>query len=1318
MKAIIFSIFISLSFMTWGQGLDGVVVEKFYLTNAADQANALSNNAVTTLEVGTTTYRVYIDMAAGYKFSQLYGNADHNLVVSTTTNFYNDPNYGVAVNPATVSVNNIRKHTAMIDSWFTTGGAAATKTGVIKTEDTDGALVNLQGVLANNPGGCYGLPITGVGAQDGLVPSNATTYIVPNTLGLGTALNVLDQTPGNSIVISNGSIAALGGVVGPTAANRVLVAQFTTKGDLSFQFNVQLVNIATGAAENYVASNPSAGELTHPTLTFSPNTPPVVSITNPTNNSSVPVGDVLLIQANATDAVGSINSVEFFVDGVSVFLDTQAPYTYSYIPTAGAHNVYAVAVDSDCVSTTSSTVNFNAISNLSPTISISGPSTAIAGTNVTYTAVPNDTDGTIQQVEFFLNNQSIFIDQTAPYEVTFEAELGSNQLIRAEATDNLGAVGNSNVVSLNVVANTPPQVSIVDPMDNSLFIAPAQLTFSASANDVDGQVSEVTFYLNDEIIGTDNNLPYSISWTSVPGEYTLYAMATDNLGAITTSSSISFVVADPNALPYEVSNITVDCNSEVICLPISTSALYSVNDVIGFDLDVAFDASKLEPTGVFNISSDLIDPTNAEVIVQNVETGLISFSIVLNGSAPAGTSFTGGGSIGCVEFVRSAGFSPIDETTVDVLFLQESYASGVEAQGVNSGMITSEINTNYEGNVSFWFDGSPLSYDAANPNDYLATTIEGVQEGIPSGVITNTDLNGDFNFDLNQGNEVLISRDILGSTAVQPIVNGADIVLAKTIVADGGLVPSVFELLAMDVNLDGVISAGDISQMQQRATGAISEYQQAWNYNAGVSNGELSKDWIFVSTEMLQNDPAYTISATFPNDDNIGYSKNRVPAVPFNLPINVINFSNDGSTCPLIGDGSYIAIMLGDVDGSYSNYDADGELRGSKISSDINAEDIVLFDLQNSTISQENGNVLIDIPVTLNTNETALNALDFWMSYDESVLEFVEVSSSQMEMDAFANYNESNSVLRVTSSKDLNSLYFDTNSNISVLRFKVLNPCLEVTPDLFTATSTLLNGLPAGYDYSVRDYVVFTEITTEEIICENGAESFSTIAVVEGQNVVAYNWDLNGEEIAFGDNVSFEIGVSGLNTVSVEAFTEFGCVIVFSEEIFVNASPSAGFTIQSETGSLEVSLTNESTIEDNSILSYNWNFGDGNTSNLEDPTNVYGDYGIYEVTLLVTSENGCTSEVTQGLELITTVENVSATFTNVYPNPFNGELSVITNLDADIYVIDMLGKRVSITKTVKPNTTTVFDLSYLASGMYNLVVASENSIMTYKIVCK
>ncbi len=1318
MRTILISILSLIGSVAFGQGLEGVVVEKFYLTDAADQANALSNGAVTTLEVGTTAYRVYIDMAAGYKFSQLFGNAAHNLTVSTTTNFYNDPNYGVAVNPATVSVNNIRKHTAMIDSWFTTGGAAATKAGVMKPEDTDGALVNLQGVLANNPGGCYGLPITGTGAQDGLVPSNSTTYISPNTLGLGTALDVLDQTPGNSIVIANGSIAALGGVVGPTSSNRVLVAQFTTNGDLSFQFNLQLVNIATGAAENYVASDPGSGELTHPTLTFSPNVPPVVAITNPANNSSVQVGSALLIQANSTDAVGTITSVEFFIDGVSVFVDSQSPYAYSYIPTAGAHNVYAIATDSDCVSTTSGTVNFNAVSNALPTISIAGPTSAIAGTDVTYTAIANDADGTVQQVEFFLNNQSIFIDNTAPYEVTFEAVLGSNQAIRAEVTDNIGSVGNSNVINLSVVANVPPQVSIVDPMNGSLFIAPIELTFSASANDVDGSITSIEFYLNNELLGTVENMPYSLGWTSIPGEYTIYAVATDNLGGMTTSDAISFVVADPNALPYDVNNLTVDCNAEVVCLPISTSALYSADGVIGYDIEVAFDASKLEPTGVFNIASDLIDPTNAEVIIQSVESGLISFSIVLSGNAPIGTAFEGTGEIGCLEFIKLSEFLPMDETTIDVLFLQESYTSGVEIKGVNSGTITSEINSNYQGGISFWYDGSPLSYDVSNPNLYLETTIEGVQDGVLSGSISNTDLNGNFDFNLYDGNEILISRDILATTAVQPIVNGADIVIAKTLLADGGFVPSVFELLAMDVNLDGVISAGDISQMQQRATGAISEYQQAWNYEGGVSNGELSKDWIFVSLDMLENDPAYAISSTFPNDDNVGYSKNRVPAVPFNLPLDVINFSNDGTTCPIIGDGNYFAIMLGDVDGSYSNYDADGELRGSKISNDINAEDIVLFDLQNASIVQELGEVMMDIPVVLSTNEIALNALDFWMSYDVSALEFVGIVSSQMDMDVFANYDESSNTLRVTSSKNLNNLYFDSNSNIVVLRFKVVNPCLEITPEIFSATSTLLNGIPAGYNYSTREYVVLGEITTDEIICQNSSESFSTTAIVEGQNVVAYNWNVNGEEIGFGENISFEIVSSGANTLLVEAITEFGCVYEFSQDITVSPAPTADFVIQSEAGTLEVTLSNESTIEDNTALSYEWNFGDGNTSNLESPSNIYTDFGMYEITLVVTSINGCTSEVSEELQLITSIEHVSTTFTQVYPNPFESEIAVITNLDATIYVVDMLGKRVSLVKNVKPSSTEIIDLSHLASGVYHLVLSTENSMMTYKIVCK
>jgi hypothetical protein len=249
------------------QGLQGIVVERYYQANAADVSDATAEGAIVPLTTSSVTYRVYVDMAAGYKFSQIYGSPTHTMTVSSTANFYNDPNWGVSLDPGTVTTNNIRKNTGMIDSWFTTGGTAVGKVGVRKTDDTDGSLGNAQSILANNPGACFGSPINGSGAKDGMINAVANSYLEPNSLGLGSALDVLDQTAGNTITITDGAIAALGGVVGATADNLVLIGQFTTTGSLSFALNVQLINIATGTAENYVASNPVGGELTSTSLT-------------------------------------------------------------------------------------------------------------------------------------------------------------------------------------------------------------------------------------------------------------------------------------------------------------------------------------------------------------------------------------------------------------------------------------------------------------------------------------------------------------------------------------------------------------------------------------------------------------------------------------------------------------------------------------------------------------------------------------------------------------------------------------------------------------------------------------------------------------------------------------------------------------------------------------------------------------------------------------------------------------------------------------------------------------------------------------------
>lgn len=99
---------------------------------------------------------------------------------------------------------------------------------------------------------------------------------------------------------------------------------------------------------------------------------------------------------------------------------------------------------------------------------------------------------------------------------------------------------------LVIVTNIPPTVSITSPSSGTVFSAPANITFSASASDSDGSISRVDFYTNGVLLGTDALSAYSVAWSGVPlGAYSLTAVAVDNLGLTTTSTVVNIIVNDP-----------------------------------------------------------------------------------------------------------------------------------------------------------------------------------------------------------------------------------------------------------------------------------------------------------------------------------------------------------------------------------------------------------------------------------------------------------------------------------------------------------------------------------------------------------------------------------------------------------------------------------------------------------------------------------------------------------------------------------------------------------------------------------------------------
>lgn len=257
-------------------GLEGIVVEKYYVSDAADSTDAGDNGAMYPLHVGSVTYRVYANLLPGYKVIQLFGSPQHTMNVNTTTAFYNDPNYGFKVYQGT-SVNNTKKNTTLIDSYFTIGGVANGLCGVLKTEDTDGTIGNNQGILANNDA-LAGLPITGIDGVDGLMPG---APILPNVLGITTELDIFDQSVGNDFTTNGAAIAALGGMEGVTPSNHVLLGQFTTDGVFSFRLNLQLSTPNAGESQIFVPDSAQAGELVDTTLIYT-SLPPVIDLVEST----------------------------------------------------------------------------------------------------------------------------------------------------------------------------------------------------------------------------------------------------------------------------------------------------------------------------------------------------------------------------------------------------------------------------------------------------------------------------------------------------------------------------------------------------------------------------------------------------------------------------------------------------------------------------------------------------------------------------------------------------------------------------------------------------------------------------------------------------------------------------------------------------------------------------------------------------------------------------------------------------------------------------------------------------------------------------
>ncbi|MBC7488103.1 MAG: hypothetical protein H7282_15285 [Cytophagaceae bacterium] len=178
-----------------------------------------------------------------------------------------------------------------------------------------------------------------------------------------------------------------------------------------------------------------------------------------------------------------------------------------------------------------------------PNVSINGPSngtTFTAPASFSLNAIASDVDGTIDKVEFFSGAVLLGSATTSPYSFNWSNVPEGIYRVSAKATDNLGESTHSVVVTLSVtmsMVNQLPTIVLTTPINNSSTNAPASITMSADATDIDGFITRVEFYNGARLLGVDDAAPYNYVWNGVEaGLYFITAKSFDNQGGSKASS--------------------------------------------------------------------------------------------------------------------------------------------------------------------------------------------------------------------------------------------------------------------------------------------------------------------------------------------------------------------------------------------------------------------------------------------------------------------------------------------------------------------------------------------------------------------------------------------------------------------------------------------------------------------------------------------------------------------------------------------------------------------------------------------------------------
>ncbi len=200
----------------------------------------------------------------------------------------------------------------------------------------------------------------------------------------------------------------------------------------------------------------------------------------------------------------------------------------------------------------------------------------------------------------------------------------------------------------------------------------------------------------------------------------------------------------------------------------------------------------------------------------------------------------------------------------------------------------------------------------------------------------------------------------------------------------------------------------------------------------------------------------------------------------------------------------------------------------------------------------------------------------------------------------------------------------------------VAGPGVHTITYTFTSTGGCTASITGTITVYPRPNASFTVSNNDA--CLGDQVTLTSTSTISSGNITTWNWNLgDGNTATYNNGNPFTVNYAGASnyTVQLVAVSDNGCVSeAATQTIGIHPLPVADFALPSGIcmPGGNAGFTNQSTVGDNSAMTYQWTFGDGGNSTAANPNYVYGATGTYNVTLISTSAYGCSNQVTKVLD--------------------------------------------------------------------------------------